>query len=101
MAILLISVSLLSIPQIQICVPNSAVGALIGAGGSNIKQIIRDSNAFVTIEPKNNEDPNPAAERTVTIKGSMEAQWRVRSCSSVTGLEITIQILGFHSENLP
>ena len=63
--------------QIQICVPNSAVGALIGAGGSNIKQIIRDSNAFVTIEPKNNEDPNPAAERTVTIKGSMEAQWRV------------------------
>ena len=33
----------------QICVPNSAVGALIGAGGSNIKQIIRDSNAFVTV----------------------------------------------------
>ncbi len=33
----------------QISVPNSAVGAIIGAGGSNIKQIIRDSNAFVTV----------------------------------------------------
>ena len=65
--------------QIQICVPNSSVGAIIGAGGSNIKQIIRDSNAFVTIEPKRDDDPNPAAERTVTIKGSMDAQWRVRT----------------------
>ena len=67
--------------QIQICVPNSSVGAIIGAGGSNIKQIIRDSNAFVTTEPKRDDDPNPAAERTVTIKGSMDAQWRVRSLS--------------------
>ena len=67
--------------QIQICVPNSSVGAIIGAGGSNIKQIIRDSNAFVTIEPKRDDDPNPAAERTVTIKGSMDAQWRVRTLS--------------------
>ena len=33
----------------QISVPNSAVGAIIGAGGSNIKQIIRDSSAFVTV----------------------------------------------------
>lgn len=60
----------------QISIPNSAVGAIIGAGGSNIKQIIRDSNAYVTIEPKNNDDPNPAAERIVTIKGSCDAQWR-------------------------
>ena len=48
----------LTILQIQICVPNSSVGAIIGAGGSNIKQIIRDSNAFVTIEPKRDDDPN-------------------------------------------
>ena len=68
----------LTMLQIQICVPNSSVGAIIGAGGSNIKQIIRDSNAFVTIEPKRDDDPNPAAERTVTIKGSLDAQWRVR-----------------------
>lgn len=86
----------------QICVPNSAVGALIGAGGSNIKQIIRDSNAFVTvsppacslwfhfcsfgclsqlsalfqIEPKKDDDPNPASERIVTIKGTQDSIWR-------------------------
>ena len=33
----------------QISIPNSSVGAIIGAGGSNIKQIIRDSNAYVTV----------------------------------------------------
>jgi len=60
----------------QICVPNSAVGAIIGAGGSNIKQIIRDSSAYVTIEPKKDEDPNPAIERIVTIKGTQDPQWR-------------------------
>jgi len=60
----------------QISVPNSAVGAIIGAGGSNIKQIIRDSNAFVTIEPKKDDDPNPAAERIVTIKGNPDSIWR-------------------------
>ncbi|KAK2158971.1 hypothetical protein LSH36_161g14031 [Paralvinella palmiformis] len=60
----------------QISVPNSAVGAIIGAGGSNIKQIIRDSNAFVTIEPKRDDDPNPAVERIVTIKGNPDAIWR-------------------------
>jgi len=67
----------------QISVPNSAVGAIIGAGGSNIKQIIRDSSAFVTIEqlPESqrqgkDEEPNPAIERIVTIKGSQESQWR-------------------------
>ena len=35
--------------DIMIMVPNSAVGALIGAGGSHIKQVIRDSNAYVTV----------------------------------------------------
>lgn len=66
-------------PQTDVCqisVPNSAVGAIIGAGGSNIKQIIRDSNAFVTIEPKRDDDPNPASERIVTIKGIPDAIWR-------------------------
>ena len=33
----------------QISVPNAAVGAIIGAGGANIKQIIRDSSAYVTV----------------------------------------------------
>jgi len=60
----------------QVSVPNSSVGAIIGAGGSNIKQIIRDSNAFVTIEPKKDDDPNPAAERIVTVKGTPDGLWR-------------------------
>jgi len=64
------------IDMCQIKVPNSAVGAIIGAGGANVKQIIRDSSAFVTIERKNNDDPNPAADRLVTVKGSQESQWR-------------------------
>jgi len=69
--------SMLQVPSVcQIKVPNSAVGAIIGAGGSNIKQIIQDSSAFIKIEPKKDDDPNPAVERLVTIKGSQEAQWR-------------------------
>ena len=37
--------------DILIMVPNSSVGALIGTGGSHIKLIIRDTNAFVTVRP--------------------------------------------------
>jgi len=33
----------------QISVPSAAVGAIIGSGGANIKQMIRDSGAFVTV----------------------------------------------------
>lgn len=33
----------------QISVPNSVVGAIIGAGGSIIKQIMQDSNAHVMV----------------------------------------------------
>lgn len=35
--------------SLQICVPNAAVGAIIGAAGANIKQIMRDSGAFVNV----------------------------------------------------
>jgi len=35
--------------SLQISVPNSAVGAIIGAGGANIKQIMRESGAFVNV----------------------------------------------------
>lgn len=64
----------------QISVPSAAVGAIIGSGGTNIKQIIRDSGAFVTIDPKKEDaDSNPASERVVTIKGSSEACWKA-SC---------------------
>ena len=33
----------------QISVPSAAVGAIIGSGGANIKQIIRESGALVTV----------------------------------------------------
>ena len=38
-----------SAEECQISVPSAAVGAIIGSGGTNIKQIIRDSGAFVTV----------------------------------------------------
>jgi insulin-like growth factor 2 mRNA-binding protein 1 len=65
----------------QIGVPNAAVGAIIGTAGSNIKQLMRDSGAFVIIESKKDgSDPpartDPAVERIVTIKGNIDACWR-------------------------
>jgi len=39
--------TLVEICQIQ--VPNSAVGAIIGTGGANIKQMMRDSGAYITV----------------------------------------------------
>lgn len=60
--------------SLQICVPNAAVGAIIGAAGSNIKQMMRESSAFVNIETK--KDADPSVDRIVTIKGTPEACWR-------------------------
>jgi insulin-like growth factor 2 mRNA-binding protein 1 len=57
----------------QLAVPNSAVGAIIGTAGSNIKQMMRESGAFVNIEPRKEGDPS--AERLVTIKGSVDSCW--------------------------
>lgn len=39
--------------SLQISVPNAAVGAIIGAAGANIKQIMRDSGAFVNVSVTN------------------------------------------------
>lgn len=58
----------------QVHVPHTSVGAIIGAGGSSIKQIIRQSGAFVAVEQK--ADENTTNERIVTIKGLMDAQCR-------------------------
>ncbi|CAH1789549.1 unnamed protein product [Owenia fusiformis] len=60
--------------RVEVIIPGTSAGALIGTGGSNIKQIIRDSNAHVTIDPKKDDDPT--GDRTVTIRGTPEAQWR-------------------------
>lgn len=64
------------IEQCQVIIPNSAVGAIIGSSGSNIKQMMRDSGAFITVEHKTEDNLNPSSERIVSIKGSTEACWR-------------------------
>jgi insulin-like growth factor 2 mRNA-binding protein 1 len=60
--------------SLQISVPNAAVGAIIGSAGANIKQIMRESGAFVNIETK--KDADPSVDRLVTVKGTPDACWR-------------------------
>ncbi|XP_050521834.1 insulin-like growth factor 2 mRNA-binding protein 1 isoform X2 [Daktulosphaira vitifoliae] len=67
-------------------IPNSAVGAIIGTKGSNIRSMIRFSGASVKVASTDNEKPgtpvdaNSAqqASRKVTIVGSAEAQWKAQ-----------------------
>lgn len=60
-------------------IPNNAVGAIIGTKGSYIRNIIRFSGASVKIAPleESNFQEN-RQERTVTITGSPEAQWKAQ-----------------------
>lgn len=65
-------------------IPNSAVGAIIGTKGSNIRSMIRFSGASVKVASTENEKPGTAvdansaqASRKVTIVGTAEAQWKV------------------------
>lgn len=61
----------------QIIVPDKSVGAIIGAGGSMIKQIMEDSNAYVTVEPRKEGDAaGSPLERVVTIRGTPDACWK-------------------------
>ncbi|VVC28880.1 Hypothetical protein CINCED_3A013841 [Cinara cedri] len=69
-----------------IFIPNSAVGAIIGTKGSNIRSMIRFSGASVKVASTENEKPGPSgdtnsaqqASRKVTIIGSAEAQWKAQ-----------------------
>jgi insulin-like growth factor 2 mRNA-binding protein 1 len=67
-------------PHVDVCqivVPDKAVGAIIGAGGSMIKQIMEDSNAYVTVEPRKEGDAaGSPLERIVTIRGNPDASWK-------------------------
>nr|XP_037285922.1 insulin-like growth factor 2 mRNA-binding protein 1 isoform X3 [Rhipicephalus microplus] len=60
-------------------IPNTAVGAIIGTGGSSIRDMIMISGASIKVAQPNKDDPADAHERKVTIVGTPECQWRAQS----------------------
>lgn len=70
-------------------IPNNAVGAIIGTRGSHIRNIIRFSGASVKITSlPEGTAAEPQTERKVTIVGTPEAQWKVRSFNSPISLKL-------------
>ncbi|CAM4779844.1 unnamed protein product [Rotaria magnacalcarata] len=66
-----------SIETVHLYVPNTVIGAIIGAKGFFIKSIMKSSNASVKINPvSQDEDSSEVSERQVTITGTPEAQWK-------------------------
>ncbi|CAF0725404.1 unnamed protein product [Didymodactylos carnosus] len=64
---------------VNLYVPNTVVGAIIGTKGLFIKSIIKYSNASVKIAPISpDEDQNKVIDRQVTITGTPEAQWKAQ-----------------------
>lgn len=68
-------------------IPENTVGAVIGSKGSNIKEIMRLSNARIKILPQKNGEmngdrkggpPNQMEERKVILTGSAESQWKAQ-----------------------
>ncbi|GFU38040.1 insulin-like growth factor 2 mRNA-binding protein 1 [Nephila pilipes] len=64
---------------VYIYIPNSAVGAIIGTGGSNIREMISCSGASIKVVQQGTKDPSDKlAERKVCIIGTPEAQWKAQ-----------------------
>lgn len=64
---------------VYVFVPNSAVGAIIGTGGSNIREMISCSGASIKVTQPSKDDPaDKLAERKVCIIGPPEAQWKAQ-----------------------
>lgn len=68
-------------------IPENTVGAVIGSKGSNIKEIMRLSNARIKILPQKNGEmngdrkggpPNQMEERKVILTGTAESQWKAQ-----------------------
>ena len=74
---------------VYVYIPNSAVGAIIGTGGSAIRDMINQSGATIKVAQAKEEGGSPtlgsgasggqsANERKVTIQGVPEAQWKAQ-----------------------
>uniref|UniRef100_A0A131XY52 Putative igf-ii mrna-binding protein imp n=1 Tax=Ixodes ricinus TaxID=34613 RepID=A0A131XY52_IXORI len=63
---------------VYLYIPNVAVGAVIGTGGSSIRDMIMLSGASIKVAQPNRDDPADAHERKVTIVGTPESQWRAQ-----------------------
>jgi len=66
-----------AVETVHLYVPNTVIGAIIGAKGLFIKSIIKNSNASVKVTPISpDEDQTKIIDRQVTITGTPEAQWK-------------------------
>ncbi|CAL1267255.1 unnamed protein product [Larinioides sclopetarius] len=64
---------------VYLYIPNSAVGAIIGTGGSTIRDMISSSGASIKVAQTNKDEPiDREALRKVTIVGTPEAQWKAQ-----------------------
>lgn len=68
--------------NVYLYIPNNAVGAIIGTKGSQIRNMIRFSNASIKIAAAEGEKVD-SNERKVTIVGTPEAQWKVNQFQDV------------------
>ncbi|GFU21187.1 insulin-like growth factor 2 mRNA-binding protein 3 [Nephila pilipes] len=64
---------------VYLYIPNSAVGAIIGTGGSTIRDMISSSGGSIKVAQTNKDEPiDREALRKVTIVGTPEAQWKAQ-----------------------
>ncbi|XP_065220196.1 insulin-like growth factor 2 mRNA-binding protein 1 isoform X3 [Planococcus citri] len=66
-----------ALENVYLYIPNNAVGAIIGTKGSQIRNMIRFSNASIKIASPEG-DKADSNERKVTIVGTPEAQWKAQ-----------------------
>ncbi|XP_076327635.1 insulin-like growth factor 2 mRNA-binding protein 1 isoform X1 [Tachypleus tridentatus] len=65
--------------QVCVYIPNSAVGAIIGTGGSSIREMISSSGASIKVAQPNKDEPvEKQTERKVTVIGTPESQWKAQ-----------------------
>ncbi|XP_022252325.1 insulin-like growth factor 2 mRNA-binding protein 1 [Limulus polyphemus] len=65
--------------QVFLYIPNTAVGAIIGTGGSSIRDMICSSGASIKVAQPNKDEPlEGQTERKVTIIGTPESQWKAQ-----------------------